>query len=170
MNKITAIIFSTIHILDQKFEEIVCSIAISAFAICVFLQVFVRIIFGSALAWPEEIAIYGMAWFVYMGASLCVRERAHLRILLGVTALPKPVAMTLVILGDFLWVAFNIFMVWHGYKYIELLWDQLYISPALQIDQKWPQAIVPLGFAMMTLRIGQVYFYWFKSGARELPL
>jgi TRAP-type C4-dicarboxylate transport system permease small subunit len=160
----------SLKFIDQKFEEIICYFAISAIAICVFLQAIVRIVFGTALAWPEEIAIYGMAWFVYMGASLSVRERAHLRIMIGVVKLPKPAAMTLIILGDCMWVAFNIFMVWHGYKYIELLWNQLYISPALQIDQKWPQAIVPLGFALMTVRIFQVYYSWIKKGAKDLPI
>lgn len=158
-----------LRIIDQKFEEVICYFALSAVAVCVFLQASVRIVFGTALAWPEEIAIYGMAWLVYMGAALSVRERAHLRIMIGVTKLPRPVAMTLIILGDCLWVAFNIFMVWHGYKYIELLWNQLYISPALQINQKWPQAIVPIGFGLMTVRIFQVYYAWLRNGARGLP-
>ena len=98
--------FGILRIIDQKFEEIICYFALSAVAVCVFLQAAVRIVFGTALAWPEEIAIYGMAWLVYMGASLSVRERAHLRIMIGVEKLPRPAAMTLIIFGDCLWVAF----------------------------------------------------------------
>ena len=162
-------IVSIITSIDSKFEEYVCYLAISATAISVFLQVCVRVLFGTALAWCEEIAVYGMAWGVYMGASLCVRERAHIRILLGVRALPKIYGTALLIFGDCLWAAFNLFMVFYGYQYIELLWEQTYISPALEIDQKWPQAIIPLGFALMTFRMVQFYYRWWRSGAQGLP-
>ena len=160
---------SIITLFDSKFEEYVCYLAISVTATSVFLQVCVRMLFGTALAWCEEIAVYGMAWGVYMGASLCVREKAHIRILLGVKALPKKFGLVLLILGDCLWAAFNIFMVFYGFKYIELLWEQAYISPALEIDQKWPQAIIPLGFALMTFRMVQFYYRWLRSGANGLP-
>jgi C4-dicarboxylate transporter DctQ subunit len=60
-------------------------------------------------------------------------------------------------------------MVRYGYQYIALLWDQAYISPALEIDQKWPQAIIPIGFALMTVRMIQFYYRWFRDGARGLP-
>ena len=162
-------ILSIITFIDLKFEEIVCYMAISATAISVFLQACVRVIFGTALAWCEEIAVYGMAWGVYMGASLCVREKAHIRILLGVKALPKKSGLVLLIFGDCLWVGFNLFMVVFGYKYIALLWDQVYLSPALEIDQKWPQAIIPLGFALMTFRMFQFYYRWLRNGAQGLP-
>ena len=33
-----------------------------------------------------------MVWSVYMGASLCVRERFHIRILAGVMVLPRRVS------------------------------------------------------------------------------
>ncbi len=162
-------ILSIITFIDLKFEEILCYLAISATAISVFLQACVRVIFGTALAWCEEIAVYGMAWGVYMGASLCVREKAHIRILLGVKALPKKSGLVLLIFGDCLWVGFNLFMVVFGYKYIALLWDQVYLSPALEIDQKWPQAIIPLGFALMTFRMFQFYYRWLRNGAQGLP-
>ena len=163
-------ILSIITFIDLKFEEIICYVAISATAICVFLQVCIRVVFGTALAWSEEIAIYGMAWTVYMGASLCVREKSHIRILLGVKALPPKLGLIVIIFGDCLWAGFNIFMVRYGYEYIALLWDQVYLSPALEIDQKWPQAIIPLGFFLMTFRMIQFYYRWLRDGAQGLPV
>ena len=162
-------IHAIVRFIDSRFEEIICYAAISATATSVFLQVCVRVIFGTALAWCEEIAVYGMAWGVYMGASLCVREKSHIRILLGVRALPHRLGLILLIFGDCLWAGFNLFMVRYGYVYIALLWEQSYISPALAIDQKWPQAIIPIGFALMTFRMIQFYYRWLRSGARELP-
>ncbi len=158
-----------ISFLDQKFEEVLCMFAVALMASCTFFQFAARSVFGKSFSWPEELAIYGMAWAVYMGAAMCVRERGHLRIMIAVTKLPEKMSTAVVIFGDLLWFSFNVFMVWYGYKYIHLLWDQVYISPALQIDQKWPQLIVPLGFALMSLRMVQCYYSWFRDGCEGFP-
>ncbi len=160
---------SIIQLIDDRFEEIICAISFSMVAICVFLQFCVRAFFGSAMAWPEELAIYGMAWGVYMGSSMCVREKAHLRILLVVNSLPRKLAISVIGFGDLCWLIFNLFMVVVGFDYIGLLWEQEFISPALSIDQKWPQSIIVIGYLMMSFRIIQHYILWIKNGCPELP-
>ncbi|MBU2578102.1 TRAP transporter small permease [Patescibacteria group bacterium] len=160
---------AAVRVIDQRLEEIICMFAVSLMASCTFLQLSVRSIFGKSFAWPEELAVYGMAWAMYMGAAMCVRGRGHIRIMIAVNAFPEHMATFFVVLGDILWMAFNIFMVWHGYKYIELLWNQVFISPALHIDQKWPQMIVPLGYALMSVRMVQCYYSWYKGGFKGYP-
>lgn len=169
MSILTARFKATISFVDKRFEEVICMFAIALMASCTFLQFASRSFFGKSFAWPEELAIYCMAWAVYMGAAMCVRERGHLRIMIAVTKLPGHLPTVVVIFGDTLWLSFNLFMVFHGYEYIQLLWDQLYISPALHIDQKWPQMIVPIGFLLMSMRIIQSYYLWFKNGCQNFP-
>ena len=48
--------------------------------ISVITQVILRFGFSSAAAWPEETAVYGLIFAVYLGAALGVKERAHVRI------------------------------------------------------------------------------------------
>ena len=43
-------------------------------------------------------------------------------------------------------------------------WQDEYRSPALNIDQKWPYMCLILGFGLMTVRLFQVYYRWFKFG------
>lgn len=155
--------------LDVYLEEVICAISLSAVALCVFAQFVVRCVFGSAMAWPEEVAIYGMVWAMYMGASMCVREKAHMRILLAVKALPYKMSVAVIVFADFTWLVFNLFMVVIGIEYIELLVEQPMISPALGIDQRWPQSIIPIGFGLMAFRIIEHYYYWFKEGCPDFP-
>lgn len=155
--------------LDAYIEEIICAISLSAVAVCVFTQFIVRCFFGSALAWPEEIAIYGMVWAMYMGASMCVREKAHMRILIGVKALPPKASMAVIIFADFTWLIFNFFMVFIGIDYIKLLIEQPIISPALGVSQYWAQSIIPIGFGLMAFRIIEHYYFWIKNGCSEFP-
>lgn len=128
-----------------------------------------RIFLGKSFSFLEELAVYGMAWAMYMGAAMCVRERGHIRILMAVKALPGHMVTFFVIVRDILWMAFNVFMVWQGYKYIELLWEYDYISPVLHINQKWPQIIVDLGYALMAVRMIQCYYDWHKIDYKGYP-
>ena len=150
--------------LDTYFEECVCALAISLIALCVFLQFLTRCVFGSALAWPEEVAIYGMVVAMYIGACMCVREKAHMRILVAIKKLPRTLCISILLLADTLWFFFNLFMVYIGIQYVELLIEQPAVSPALGINQQWPYMIIPFSFALMAFRIVQHYILWFKDG------
>ncbi len=155
--------------LDRHFEEAIASACLTLVAVCVFLQVVLRYGFGMALTWTEELSGFAMAWAVYMGAALGVRERFHIRILIGVVALPKTLGLPTILLADFLWLAFNVLMIRFGGEYLTLLWTQTAIAPALDIDQFWPQTIIVIGYSLMTLRLAQIYVLWWRKGARGLP-
>jgi len=144
----------------------VCLVAVATF---VFLQVVLRYGFHSALSWTEELSGFAMAWAVYMGAALGVRERFHVRVLAGVVALPRPVALPLVVFADLVWLAFNLFMIRVGIEYLGVLRERTSTSPALDIDMFWPESIVVIGYVLMTLRLLQIYVRWYRSDRSELP-
>ena len=160
---------SAIRLADRHFEEAVASFCLAVIAVCVFLQVVLRYGFGTALTWTEELAGFCMAWAVYMGAALGVRERFHIRILVGVMALPRPLRLPAILLADLLWFAFNGLMLWFGLEYMGVLWMHTSISPALGIDQVWPQSIIIIGYGLITFRLGQLYARWWNAGRRGLP-
>lgn len=153
---------------NTKFESTLCVTSLVVMSCCVFLQVILRYLFHQSAPWAEELAIYGMAFSVYFGAALAVTEKSHVRILNLVQLFPRKIAIGIIVSGDAVWCAFNIFMVFHGIDYMRILWDTHFISPAMGIEQRWPQAIVPFCFALMTFRILQFYYRWFRTGICEL--
>ena len=159
----------TVRFLERHFEETIASFCLAVIAVCVFLQVVLRYGFGTALTWTEELAGFCMAWAVYMGAALGVRERFHIRILVGVFALPKLFQLPLVLLADLSWLLFNLLMIWYGFEYVGLLWTRTSISPALGIDQVWPESIIVIGYTLITLRLIQIYVIWWMNGRKDLP-
>ena len=158
-----------IELADRHLEEAIASFCLAVVAVCVFLQVILRYGFGTALTWTEELAGFCMAWAVYMGAALGVRERFHIRILVGVMVLPRLLRLPVILIADGLWLAFNAFMLWFGFEYLGLLWTQTSISPSLGIDQFWPQSIIVIGYGLITFRLGQLYTRWWNAGHRGLP-
>ena len=156
--------------LDQYFEEVICVIALSIVAGSVFLQVVMRFVFNTASIWAEETAVYGMIFAIYFGASMAIRDRAHIRITMLISVLPRPFQVASVVLADFLWFSFLVFMVTQTYEYTKLLFEVTFITPGLGIEQRWIQVFVPLVLILMLFRMLQVYWRWHKTGWKELPL
>ena len=155
--------------LERHFEELICCVALVVIAVSVFSQVIARYVFEVALHWTEEVAAISMVWAVYTGASLCVRERYHIRIIVGVNALPVRLGRYVIFLADLLWAAFCVFMVQVSWEYLEVLWKFPSRSPSLGINQFYPQSILVIGYGLMLLRLLQTYVLWYRDGADGIP-
>jgi len=138
-------------------------------AVSVFSQVIARYIFEVALHWTEEVAAVSMVWAVYMGASLCVRERFHIRILVAVKALPVMMSRGVIFLADILWALFCLFMLRITWDYLGVMWKFPTISPSLGINQFYPQTILFIGYSLMVIRLIETYWRWYQDGANGLP-
>lgn len=156
--------------IDRYFEEVICTICLMVVAGSVLLQVILRYFFSSAAVWAEETAVYGMIFAVYLGATMAVRERAHIRITLLVSRLPRVLQVGAVVLADALWAGFVIFMIVQTTIYTQLLFNVTYMTPGLGIEQRWVQMIIPMAFSLMLFRILQVYWRWGRDGWKDLPL
>ena len=160
---------SVLQAIDRHFEEALACTALAVVAVCVMLQVFVRFVLSTPLLWTEEVAAIGMAWAVYMGAALCVRERFHIRVFAGVLLLPTGIARWIVIFADALWLGFLIFMAVVTTEYLGLLATQTSRTPALGIDELYPQSVELIGYVLMIVRLVQIYALWLRSGRQSIP-
>jgi TRAP-type C4-dicarboxylate transport system permease small subunit len=155
--------------LERHFEEAICCICLAVIATAVFSQVIARYVFEVALHWTEETAAMCMVWAVYMGASLCVRERFHIRIIVAVQALPVGFGRIVVFIADIVWAFFCVFMLKVSWDYLAVFWKFPETSPSLGINQFYPQTILVIGYALMLLRLIQTYVVWWRAGANGLP-
>ena len=157
------------NFLESKFEELFACIALVIISLCVIFQVISRYVFNFGMTWTEELAGFAMPWAIYMGAALGVRERFHIRILVGVRSLPMLTQYLIIFAGDFLWLAFNIFMIKYGIDYLKIMWEFPVISQTLSISNFWPETIVVIAYSLMLLRLVQIYVKWFRDGRNGLP-
>lgn len=155
--------------LERNLEELICCTCLVVIAVAVFAQVVARYIFSVALHWTEETAAIAMVWAVYTGASLCVRERFHIRIMVAVQSLPTRFARYVIFLADGIWAAFCVFMVRVSWDYLYIFWRFPETSPSLGINQFYPQTILVIGYALMLIRLIQTYVHWIRGGAEGLP-
>ena len=155
--------------LERHFEELICCTCLVIISVAVISQVVARYIFEIALHWTEETAAIAMVWAVYTGASLCVRERFHIRIMVAVQTLPTRFGKYVIFLADFVWAAFCLFMIRVSWDYLYIFWRFTETSPSLGINQFYPQTILFIGYTLMLLRLAQTYVLWVRGGAVGLP-
>ena len=155
--------------LERHLEELVCCSCLVIIAVSVFAQVVARYLFETALHWTEEVAAMAMVWAVYMGASLCVRERFHIRIMVAVTALPMQVGRIVIFLADICWAFFCLFMMRVAWDFLAVGWKFTSLSPSMGINQFYPQTILMIGYGLMLIRLLQSYVDWYRGGAEGLP-
>lgn len=155
--------------LERHIEELICCSCLVVIAVAVFSQVVARYVFEIALHWTEEASSIAMVWAVYTGASLCVRERFHIRILVAVQSLPARMARFVIFVADGFWAFFCLFMIRVSWEYLGVLWKYTTRSPSLGIDQFYPQSILVIGYTLMLLRLIQTYVQWWRDGAAGLP-
>ena len=153
----------------HHFEEYIACICLSAVAISVFTQVIARYIFKVGLHWTEPVASVSMVWLVYMGASLCIRERYHIRIVIVVQMLPTAIGRCVIIVSDILWFLFSALMVKVSWSYLTVMWQFPEINSSLGYNEFYPQVILVIGYSLMILRLIQTYVQWYQNGATGLP-
>jgi len=155
--------------LERHLEELICCSCLVVIFLCVFSQVVARYLFNEGIHWTEEVAAMSMVWAVYMGASLCVRERFHIRIIVAVASLPPRMGRVVIFISDLFWAFFSLLMIRVAIDYLAVAWKFTSLSPSLGIDEFYPQTILVIGYGLMLIRLGQTYFYWIREGCQGLP-
>ena len=151
------------HIYDN-FEEYACSLFVGIMILCLGLQVAMRIVSGSSIAWTEELSRYSFLWAVYVGAALAVKRGGHVRITAQFGSLSTKGRLFFRLLGDLIWIAFNIFIAWQSAEVIREGMEYPEISPTLGIVKAWVEMIIPFGFVLMSWRIVQQYWEHWQAG------
>lgn len=160
---------STFLLLEGNFEKVLGSFFLLLMAACIMIQVILRFIFSTAAPWAEEITIYSMIISVYMGASLAVREKSHIRIFMLINRFPRKVALIFLSIGDFCSFIFLSTLFYHSCLWVNMLFHTKYTSIGLGVERRWPELIVPTMCAVMILRLLARYYLSFTGKETHIP-
>lgn len=140
--------------IDEELEKWFLIITLVAMVLIVAVQVVLRW-FDAATVWAEELARYIMLYQVWVGASYAVREDAHIRItaLIGrLTGHKRQVSETVVLA---LWLIFALWLTVEGIGLVKEIAIMGQVSSAMRIPMTIPYASVPIGGALMSVRLVQ---------------
>ena len=118
-------------------------------------EVIRRFVLDFSSLWGEEAARMAFIYLGWVGASYAVKERAHIRFDIVTSKLPPKLAGCVFLFSELATLVFAVFAVYWSLQTMGTMLRFDALSPALRINQAWFQAAVPLGFAMMVVRVIQ---------------
>lgn len=137
----------------DNFEEYFCVWSMAIMTILIFIQVVMRYVFSNSLSWSEEMARFIFLWLSWIGASYAVKEREHFRVEMFVNMIKGRARIYSEYIVLVVWFLFCFVLVWYGTKLILFLQDTGQVSAAMQIPMTLPYASVPVGCALMCIRL-----------------
>lgn len=140
--------------IDEQFEKWFLIVSLIVMVLVTFMQIVLRW-FNAATVWAEEFSRYVMLYQVWVGASYAVHEDAHIRItaLIGKLSGGRRRGMDLVVLT--LWLLFALWLTVEGCVLVGKIAAMGQVSSAMRIPMTIPYASVPIGGALMTIRLVQ---------------
>lgn len=140
--------------IDEQLEKWFLIVSLIVMVLVTFMQIVLRW-FNAATVWAEEFSRYVMLCQVWVGASYAVHEDAHIRItaLIGKLSGGRRRGMDLVVLT--LWLLFALWLTVEGCVLVGKIAAMGQVSSAMRIPMTIPYASVPIGGALMTIRLVQ---------------
>ena len=87
--------------------------------VIIFAQVIARYVFNDSIVWSEPASVMIMGWFIFLGASVGIREGYHLSFDVLLYFLPQSVKLVLYSISDVVVSSFGLGMIWFGYTLAE---------------------------------------------------
>jgi len=123
----------------ERIERVERTMVISLLAImvgCIFGQVVSRYLFGLPLVWVEELSTYAFIWGVFIGASLGLKKKRHIKILSFVSRLSVSRQAVFLAVTDAMITLFCLILVVNGFKAMTLFeWSQRTIALPVELPR-----------------------------------
>ncbi len=161
----------------NSIEENFIAVTLGLMTLVTFANVVARYVFNDNILWALEATVFLFAWLVLVGASYCVKTRAHLGVDLLLNAFAPPLARFLAIVAVLACIAFSVLLLIGSWEYWypfvgKRAWyevDDILMPGFLQFLADWlnegeryekmprfiPYFCLPLGIALLTFRFLQ---------------
>ena len=142
----------------DRVEEALIAFLLTLMTLIAFMQVVARYVFNFSFVWALELITYLFAWLIFLGISYGVRVNSHI----GVDALVKSFApgkaRAVSVAATLLCMAYAAIVFYGGWVYVGKMIDIGIMGEDIPIPQWVPRLVLPMGYAFLFLRFGQVLF------------
>jgi len=121
----------------------------SMLVIILLVGIFYRYVVGSALSWPDEMAIVLVPWLILLAGSLGVREGFHVRLTVLATRLPLGVQKVLVKMVLLAIAMFGCTLFYSGYDLVIRTAGN--VTPSLRLPLELINYSAPVCGALITI-------------------
>jgi TRAP-type C4-dicarboxylate transport system permease small subunit len=134
-----------------RLEKFTLAVMLSVMILLAFIQIILRNVFSSGIAWGDPLVRYLVLWVGFTGASLATREGKHITIEVFSRWLSERGNRYLQAISTLISALVCTLLVFAGWTFV-LNEAKMGGTTSLQIPIWIPQIIIPVAFAVMALR------------------
>jgi len=149
----------------NKAEESILSLLLVTMTLLVFIDVILRFVFNSGIAWLQEVTLYMMAWFVLFGASYGVKVGAHIGVDSFVKLFPPKIRRLMGLLSVSICIAYSLIFMVAGWNYLAKLHKIHIQMEDLEFERWITESIILIGFILLLIRFLQLFIKILKGEA-----
>lgn len=152
----------------RNFERNFSWLLLLALTLMLTAQIITRYVFFTSINWIEEFSRIVFVWFIYLSISWIIIQGRHIRVTALDMILPDLWKSSFSIFADFLWLFFNIIMTYYGALFV---WSEIVNyseTDVLEIPEAIVHGIIPVGFALMTVRLAAHMYRVYIMGEPEV--
>ena len=141
-------------LLDEHIEEWILIAIYTAMLIIATAQIVFRYVINSSLSWSQDLLTFMLIWSVFIGISLAVKRRKHIKVELAFSILPEKTQLFLKVLSNIVFMVFCSIISYFSFaKVYKLMFINPQISESTGLSMWMIQIAVPLGFALSIYRL-----------------
>jgi TRAP-type C4-dicarboxylate transport system permease small subunit len=118
-----------------------------------------RYFFNASIYWAEEVMLFFMVGCVFLGSGLVAWSGRQIRMDVIVGMMPPKVRAALDLFAELVFIATAIAIIVFAWPVIRDLWTFDQRSQSAEVPLVIPQALVPIGFAIMVLLVAVRLFF-----------
>ncbi len=141
--------------IEQNLERWLCLMFYSMIVLTIISEVTRRFVLSYSSIWGEEVARYCFIYLAWIGASLAVKNRAHIRIDVILSFLSNRAKIAMYLFSDFLTLALALICLIVSIGPVLTSFEFGSVTHGLRVSQVWFLMAVPFGFTLIVLRLLQ---------------
>jgi len=148
----------------DRIEEVFMALALGIMTLLTFVQVVLRYVFHSGLVWSLEATSYLFGWLIVVGMAYGVRTNAHIAVDLLTRALAPKLQRIVASVALGASLAYCVLLTYGSATYVAGLIRLGHFAQDIPLPRWVLVMILPLGFALLGLRLVQAGWRYFVGG------
>ena len=138
----------------DKFEEYLLIGTLVFNVLLIFSQILMRTIFNYSLSWPEELSRYIFIWQTWLGTSIALKYKQHIRVEILINFLKKiKNKKKLEVLVNLIWIGFSIFLLYAGILLSKSMIARNVLSSGMRIPLVFTYSCLPISSLIVLIRL-----------------
>ena len=138
----------------DKFEEYLLIGSLVFNVLLIFSQIFMRTIFNYSLSWTEELSRYIFIWQTWLGTSIALKYKQHIRVEILINIFKKAKNKKILEISvNLIWIAFSIFLLYGCTLLCKSMIARNVLSSGMRIPLVFVYSCLPISSLIVLIRL-----------------